>query len=37
MYQDFSAAEKTRLLADLKKLFSRITADDAASVDHPQP
>ena len=42
MYQDFSAAEKTRLLADLKKLFSRITAqdprvDDPASVDHPQP
>jgi hypothetical protein len=37
MYQDFTQAEKTRLLADLKKLFTRITADDPGTVDHPQP
>ncbi len=34
LYQDFTTAEKSRLLADLKKLFARITADDP-SVDDP--
>jgi MarR family transcriptional regulator, negative regulator of the multidrug operon emrRAB len=36
LYQDFSKAEKTRLLADLKRLYARVTRDESASRESAQ-
>jgi MarR family transcriptional repressor of emrRAB len=37
LYRDFSKAEKTRLLADLKRLYARIMQDEAAGESSAQP
>ena len=37
LYKDFTEAEKTRLLADLKRLFARLTVEETASGEEPPP
>ena len=37
LYQDFTEAEKSRLLADLKKLFARMTIEEAATGEDTAP
>ncbi len=37
LYKDFTESEKTHLLAALKKLFARLTLEDAPSGSEPQP
>jgi MarR family transcriptional repressor of emrRAB len=37
LYKDFTETEKTRLLADLKRLFARLTVEETATGEGPPP